>query len=48
MIEEKRINKDKTLSSNSHMHQCYTTTICIEIITRPYLVSYQCELPLLI
>ena len=30
------------------MHQCYTTTICIKVITRPCLVSYQCELPLLI
>ena len=30
------------------MHQHYTTTICIEVITCPCLVSYQCELPLLI
>ena len=36
------------MSSISHMHQCYTTTICIEFITHPCLVSYQCELPLLI
>ena len=30
------------------MHQHYTTTICIEVITCPCLVSYQCGLPLLI
>ena len=30
------------------MHQRYSTTICIEVITCPYLVSYQCEFPLLI
>ena len=30
------------------MHQYFTTTICIEVITRPYLVSFQCELSLLI
>ena len=30
------------------MHPSFTTTICIEVITCPYLVSYQCKLSLLI